>query len=111
MSSFNESGFAQLIGIAGYAVETAGVLIIISGSIWVTIRVFREYSPETREDQYRQYRRDLARAMILGLEFLVAGDIIRTVVVAHSVSDRGLGALRYPSRARSGLATLDRAGR
>ena len=28
------------------------------------------------------YRQDLGRAILLGLEFLVAGDIIRTVVVA-----------------------------
>jgi uncharacterized membrane protein len=30
---------------------------------------------------YRVCRQDLGRAILLGLEFLVAGDIIRTVVV------------------------------
>jgi uncharacterized membrane protein len=33
-------------------------------------------------DAYKTYRQALGRAILLGLDFLVAGDIIRTVVVA-----------------------------
>jgi uncharacterized membrane protein len=79
--------FVTLISVTGYAVETVGVVIIILGSTWATIRMLREFSRELVEKQYQRYRRDLARAMLLGLEFLVAGDIIRTVVVANSISD------------------------
>ena len=86
MSNFTDLNFAQLISVTGYAVETVGVVIIIAGSIWATIRMFGEFSREPEEKLYRKYRRDLARAMLLGLEFLVAGDIIRTVVVATSIS-------------------------
>ncbi len=86
MSNFTDLNFAQLISVTGYAVETVGVVIIIAGSIWATIRIFGEFSREPEEKLYRKYRRDLARAMLLGLEFLVAGDIIRTVVVATSIS-------------------------
>src|SRR5579885_3830497 len=36
---------------------------------------------------YRTYRQDVGRAILLGLEFLVAGDIIRTVVVAPTLQN------------------------
>ena len=36
---------------------------------------------------YRTYRRQLVRSIILGLEFLIAGDIIRTVVVADTIEN------------------------
>lgn len=36
---------------------------------------------------YRTYRRQLGRSIILGLEFLIAGDIIRTVVVADTLEN------------------------
>ncbi len=36
---------------------------------------------------YRTYRQDVGRAILLGLEFLVAGDIIRTVVVAPTLEN------------------------
>jgi uncharacterized membrane protein len=36
---------------------------------------------------YRTYRQQLGRSIILGLEFLIAGDIIRTVVVADTLEN------------------------
>ena len=77
--------FSELISIAGYAIEVAGVLVILVGSCFsftVFIRTFRKL-PESMA--YRSFRRTLGRSIILGLEFLIAGDIIRTVIVAHTV--------------------------
>lgn len=87
MSTIFDFGFAQLISVTGYAVETVGVLIIIIGAVVATIRMLGGLSSVPGEERYRNYRRSLGRAMMLGLEFLVAGDIIRTVVVAHSLTD------------------------
>jgi len=81
------SNFAELISVTGYAVETVGVVIIIIGSILATIRAVGQLSRGSRVELYRKYRREIGQAMLLGLEFLVAGDIIRTVVVASSISD------------------------
>jgi uncharacterized membrane protein len=39
---------------------------------------------------YAAYRVGLARSILLGLELLVAGDIIRTVVVAPTLENIGL---------------------
>ncbi len=36
---------------------------------------------------YSLYRQDVGRAILLGLEFLIAGDIIRTVVVAPTTQN------------------------
>jgi len=36
---------------------------------------------------YSLYRQDVGRAILLGLEFLIAGDIIRTVVVAPTMQN------------------------
>ena len=79
--------FSELISVTGYAVETVGVVIIIIGSIMASIRAVGQLSNGSKADLYRRYRREIGQAMLLGLEFLVAGDIIRTVVVASSIAD------------------------
>jgi uncharacterized membrane protein len=39
---------------------------------------------------YRQYRLGLGRAILLGLEFLIAGDIIRTVATSPTFRSVGI---------------------
>jgi uncharacterized membrane protein len=75
--------FRALMGLVGTAVDGVGVLVVITGVLVATFRfLFR-----MREDAYRSYRQDLGRAILLGLEFLVAGDIIRTVVVSPTLQN------------------------
>jgi uncharacterized membrane protein len=70
----------------GMAVDAAGVLVIVVGALLCTHRfLFRR--KEGAADSYRLYRQDLGRAILLGLEFLVAGDIIRTVAVAPTLDN------------------------
>ncbi|WP_026959257.1 DUF1622 domain-containing protein [Aliagarivorans taiwanensis] len=88
-----EAEFKSLISVAGYAIEAFGVLVVIIGSIATTTTFIKTYLKQTKEIAYKQYRRDLGRSIILGLEFLIAGDIIRTVVVANSLEDVGVLAL------------------
>lgn len=78
-------GFEELILLAGRGVETLGVLAIALGAIWAGTRVVGGRSAEADETRYQGFRRDFGRSMMLGLDFLVAGDIIRTVVVADSL--------------------------
>lgn len=82
--------FTEIISIAGYAIEAVGVLVVIVGSCIssiVFIRTFREL-PEGIE--YKTYRRQLGRSIMLGLEFLIAGDIVRTVVVADTLQNAAI---------------------
>ena len=75
----------EIFGIAGYVIEAVGVISIIVGfvisAIWFAARL-RRLEPL---DAYQQFRQDLARSIILGLEFLIAGDIIRTVTVDQTM--------------------------
>lgn len=65
----------------GTGIDAVGVLVVVVGALYATARFFfsKEQLPAT---PYRIYRQNIGRAILLGLEFLVAGDIIRTVVVA-----------------------------
>ena len=87
MNELGTGSFSQLISNTGFAIEIVGVIIIVIGFALATIRMLRNFSHVTGEERYLTYRRGLARTMMLGLEFLVAGDIIRTVFVADSLED------------------------
>ncbi len=85
--------FKELIGTAGYALEAVGVLIIVLGSIVSSVKCLTCIRGKPGGTAYREYRRDLGRSIILGLEFLIAGDIIRTVVVSDTLSSVAILAL------------------
>ena len=78
------SGLELLIELLAEIVEATGVLIIIIGIICSVFRYIRGtgticFSINTKD--YRQLRKELGRSLLIGLEFLVAGDIIHTVAV------------------------------
>src|SRR5438270_253332 len=78
--------FRDVMEVIGTAVDGVGVLIVVAGALFATGRFLlpRREEPGGR---YRRYRQDLGRAILLGLEFLVAGDIISTVVVAPTLEN------------------------
>ena len=84
--------FEDLISLAGYGIEAVGVLVIIAGSAAASLCFLGQYRKQAEGVAYRTYRRQLGRSIILGLEFLIAGDIIRTVVVADKPLDERLAA-------------------
>jgi uncharacterized membrane protein len=65
------------------AIDGAGVLVIVITIIAATIRFFAT-CPQLRK-RYSHFRQDLGRGILLGLEFLVAADIIRTVAVTPTL--------------------------
>lgn len=63
-------------------VEIAGILIIVLGITWATARfLLRRFHPDGTDNSFANYRADVGRAILLGLEFLVAADIINTVAI------------------------------
>ncbi len=73
----NVASFAQS---AGELLDAAGVIVIISGAIISTLAVMvMAFNGKGLHNLYRSYRHNLARSILIGLEFLVAGDIIRSV--------------------------------
>ncbi len=82
-----EHTLGPTIGTIGYAIEVVGVIIIVVGFLSATVRHLANREGHAGDERYRAYRRGLAQSMMLGLEFLVAGDIIRTVVASHTFED------------------------
>lgn len=72
--------FFTLIETVGKAIDVVGVAVIALGAVlsagWAVGRLLRRQG-----EVYRPFREQLGRSILLGLEFLVAADIIRTVAV------------------------------
>ncbi len=64
--------FRYWMEVVGTGVDGAGVLIVVIGASYSTIRFVAELLRHVAE-AYRRYRQALGRAILLGLEFLVAG--------------------------------------
>ncbi len=61
------------------AIEIAGVAIIVVGALLASALFLRRgFGSRDWNEAYECFRADLGRGILLGLEFLVAGDIIRT---------------------------------
>ena len=88
-----EGDFLQSIKVAGYAIEAFGVLVMVIGMGLATKEFLTSHRQRGKGEAYKSYYRDLGRSIILGLEFLIAGDIVRTVVVAESLQNVGILAL------------------
>ena len=73
----------QYIEYAALGVEAAGVVVMIFGAIFAVWRYIFDKHKHT--SSYRTFRHDLGKAILLGLEFLVAGDIIATVAIDPSL--------------------------
>ncbi|MFP3463562.1 DUF1622 domain-containing protein [Arthrobacter globiformis] len=88
--------FRQIIESAGQYLDFAGVAVMVIGAvISVPLAVRGRRLPGTSEGRkgsspYRQYRQLLGRSILLGLELLVAADIIRTVAVTPTFTSVGV---------------------
>jgi len=77
--------FAEWIEVAGRAVDVAGVVVITAGiALVAALAVLRLVRREP--GVYSQFRQQLGRAILLGLELLVAADIVRTVAASPNLT-------------------------
>jgi uncharacterized membrane protein len=63
---------AQLFELAGVGAMVVGALVAVVMVVW-------RHNRETSESAFRHFREKMGRSILLGLELLVAADIIRTV--------------------------------
>ena len=83
--------FDEAIEIVGKAIDVLGVATIVVGIIAASIvLVLRR---REIDDAFRNYRQNIGRAILLGLEFLVAADIIKTVAVDPTFAGAGVLAI------------------
>lgn len=81
--------FVDVVELVGKGVDGAGVVILVVGALGASVTALRR-AARRQDDVYRRYRQQLGRSILLGLELLVAADIIRTVAVAPTVSSISL---------------------
>src|SRR4029453_12749966 len=77
--------YRELMELTGRVLDGVGVCVIVFGTVIASVRAARTRISGTH--RYRTYRQDLGHAILLGLEFLIAGDIIRTVGVAPTLEN------------------------
>src|SRR6266516_3107049 len=70
--------FRQIMDIVGTSV--------VGVALFATVRLVLRRM-QGAGNYYVWYRQDVGRAILLGLEFLIAGDLIRTVVVAPTMQN------------------------
>jgi len=77
--------FNDVIEKIGMTIDAAGVVVIVTGAaiafVVTAVRLSRRES-----NVYQRFRQQLGRAILLGLELLVAGDIVRTVAASPSLT-------------------------
>lgn len=84
--------FQDSIELVGKWVDAGGVAIVVVGVLVATVLALRMLL-RREHGAYESYRRWLGRSILLGLEFLVAADIIRTVAVAPTFRSVGVLAI------------------
>jgi uncharacterized membrane protein len=84
----------EAVEAVGKGIDVAGILIIVMGTVAASALFVGRARRGRSSEAYSPYRRTLGRAILLGLEFLVAGDIIRTVAISPTIRSVGvLGAI------------------
>jgi uncharacterized membrane protein len=78
--------FRRIMDLVGTTIDGVGVFIVAGGALVATARLAVRRAHSTG-NYYSLYRQDVGRAILLGLEFLIAGDLIRTVVVAPTMQN------------------------
>jgi uncharacterized membrane protein len=85
--------FRTLIESGASAIELMAVALIVGVFLWASVR-FLLHTAGHADNAYQRYKLVLGRALSLGLEFLVAADVIRTVTLTPMLSNIGiLGAI------------------
>jgi uncharacterized membrane protein len=83
--------FDEVVDTVGRSIEALGVAVVVVGVVASVVRYLAELrTDEQRPGAYGRARRSIGRSILLGLELLVAGDIIRTVVVDPTFTSVGV---------------------
>lgn len=74
--------YDQLISDAVKVVEATGATIMIVGGLWALVEyAISMLRSASGREAYRRLRQRLGHTILLGLEVLIVGDIVRTIIV------------------------------
>ena len=72
---------------AAAAFDVVGAVVLIVGFLWSVALAIYTWRAVSGGEAYRRLRTTFGRALLLGLELLVAADIVRTVAVAPTLQN------------------------
>lgn len=75
------------IHLVGTCIEVFGVFIIVVGIIWSTFLFVLSHAEKWHYDPYKI---KIGRSLLLGLEVLVAADIVKTIAIELTFTSLGL---------------------
>jgi uncharacterized membrane protein len=82
-----EAVIGRWISIVGVGIDIFGVLIIVVGIAWSTSRFLQRHM---EEQHYGRYKIRIGRSLLLGLEMLVAADIVKTIALEATFMSLGV---------------------
>lgn len=81
------ASIAAVVRLAILALEYAGIAVILVGAVAATIIFARHIVPAGFAAAYLPFRAVLGRTILMGLEFLVAADILKSLVMPHQLEN------------------------
>ncbi|MEN9407214.1 MAG: hypothetical protein RLZZ455_430 [Candidatus Parcubacteria bacterium] len=79
--------YIQIIDGIGIVIDALGVLVIAFGVVLsISLYLSGYLQKEHGMELYKKLRMNLAKTILLGLEFLVAGDIIRSIATPPTLT-------------------------
>lgn len=81
--------YNEVIEDVGKVIDVVGVAVIVIGTVVAAVVSYR-LALTRREPAYNDFRQRLGRAILLGLELLVAADIVRTVAATPTLVSIGV---------------------
>ena len=84
-SSF-ETAAGQWIHLVGVGIEIFGIVIIVAGIIWSSRYIYGQGIVS----RYDSYKISIGKSLLLGLEVLVAADIVKTIAIEVTFASLGL---------------------
>jgi uncharacterized membrane protein len=73
--------------VVGNGIEVFGVLVIVAGIAWST---YLYVNRRADQDRYHAYKIRIGRSLLLGLEVLVAADIVKTIALELTFTSLGV---------------------
>lgn len=84
---------AGFVEVTYTALDIAGVVTIVAGLVFALVRAARTLREGHPTRAFHTVRRTFGRSVLLGLELLVAADIVRTIAVLPTLSNLAVLAL------------------
>jgi len=77
---------------AAIGIEVLGAAVIVAGVIKIAITrgTIRYLFQLGKPGAYESYKHQMGKSLLLGLEFLVAGDVVRTVALEPTLNNVGV---------------------